>query len=69
MGEAWNPEKYAILDVTSIYCSRLKYQVCMEVGTALRLPSSVSLLYLRRGSKEFTTIIPEIGSLILKKIH
>jgi hypothetical protein len=43
----------------------------MEVGTALRLlPSSVSLLlYLRRGSKEFTTIIPEIGSLILKKIH
>jgi len=61
-------KRYAILDVTK-YCSRLKFQVCMEVGTALRLPSNVSLLYLRRGNKEFTTIIPEIGSLILKKIH
>jgi len=53
-------KKYAILDVTSIVQGS-NFKVCMEVGTALRLPSSVSLLYLRRGNKEFTTIIPEIG--------
>jgi len=48
MGEAWNPEKVCYPGCPN-YCSRLKYQVCMEVGTALRLTLKCKLIVLEEG--------------------